>query len=128
MDPVALMPLAATLGISFPTAGPDCVTAALEWKPELCTTGGALHGGTLMALGDSAGGLCAYLNLPPGSTGTTTISSSTSFLAAARGGTVEATARPVRVGRTVIAIDVRIRDDSGRLLATMAQSQLVLRG
>lgn len=126
MDPVELMPLAATLGITFPTAEAGCVKARMEWRAELCTTGGVLHGGTLMALGDSAGGLCAFLNLPTGSPGTTTVSSSTAFLAACRGGIVEATATPLKVGRTVIAIDVAVRDGDGRLLATMTQSQLVL--
>ena len=50
------MPLGATLGIR--TSGtPDEVEATLDWAPELCTAAGVLHGGTLMALADSAGGV-----------------------------------------------------------------------
>ena len=59
------MPLGATLGIRT-SGGPDEVEAALDWAPELCTAAGVLHGGVLMALADSAGGVCAFLNLPAG--------------------------------------------------------------
>lgn len=123
----AVMPLATTLGISFPEAGPDRVRATLDWREELCTAGGLMHGGALMALGDSAGGLCAFLNLPPGAAGTTTVASSTSFLSGVRGGTVEATARPLRAGRSIAAIEVELRDQDGKLVAKMTQSQMVLK-
>ena len=59
------MPLGAALGIRT-FGGPDEVEATLEWSPELCTADGVLHGGVLMALADSAGGVCAFFNLPPG--------------------------------------------------------------
>jgi 1,4-dihydroxy-2-naphthoyl-CoA hydrolase len=39
----------------------------------LCTAGGALHGGVIMSLADSAGATLAYLNLPQGANGTSTI-------------------------------------------------------
>ena len=32
----------------------------LQWAPERTTAGGILHGGALMALADTLGGLCAY--------------------------------------------------------------------
>ena len=44
-----------------------------------------------MGLADSLGGLCAYLNLPPGAQ-TATISSGTVFLRGVRGGVVTAVA------------------------------------
>ena len=46
------------------------IDATLDWAPELCTAAGILHGGVLMSLADAAGGVCAFLNLPPGATGT----------------------------------------------------------
>ena len=82
----ALMPFAATLGIDFLRYEPEEVRARLAWAPELCTSGGAMHGGAVMALADSAGGACAYLNLPPGAAGTTTVESKTNFLRAVRDG------------------------------------------
>ena len=95
-DLVAMMPFAAQLGIELTAATPEEVTGRLAWREDLCTTGGLLHGGALMALADSLGGVCAFLNLPPGA-GTATISSTTNFLRAVRGGHAVATTRPLRV-------------------------------
>jgi 1,4-dihydroxy-2-naphthoyl-CoA hydrolase len=122
---LALMPLAATLGIVLDAAGPDQVTGRLAWAPQLCTSGGVLHGGALMSLADSLGGLCAFLNLPDGA-GTATISSSTSFLRAVRGGEVTGTCRPLHTGRTVIVVQTDLRDGPGRLVAQVTQSQAVI--
>jgi 1,4-dihydroxy-2-naphthoyl-CoA hydrolase len=121
-----LMPFAATLGIAFRNYEPEEVRATMSWAPELCTAGGAMHGGALMALADTAGGACAFLNLPPGAHGTTTVESKTNFLRAVRDGEVEAVSRPLHVGRTVIVIETDVRDDEGRLAARVTQSQLVL--
>jgi uncharacterized protein (TIGR00369 family) len=84
-----------------------------------------LHGGTLMGLADNLGGVCAYLNLPAGA-GTATISSSTNFMRGVREGYVTATARPLRVGRTVIVVHTELRDDKGRLAAATTQAQAVI--
>jgi uncharacterized protein (TIGR00369 family) len=121
-----LMPLAETLGIRWSRAEAGEVRCSLDWAPGLCTTGGALHGGALMALADSAGGACAYLNLPDGAQGTTTVESKTSFLRAARSGTVEAVSRPLHAGRTLIVVETEVRDDQGKLVAKVTQTQLVL--
>ncbi len=80
----ALVPLAATLGLRVAEAAPERVRLELDHRPELCTAGGVLHGGAIMALADTAGALCAYLNLPEGATGTTTVESKTNLLAAVR--------------------------------------------
>ena len=64
---------------------PDAVVLELAWRPELCTSNGILHGGVIMALADSAGAGCAFLNLPDGAAGTSTIESKTNFLGAVRG-------------------------------------------
>jgi len=87
-----------------------------------------MHGGALMALADCVGGMCAYLNLPDGATGTATIQSSTNFLRPVRDGYVEAVSRPLKVGRTVIVIETEIVDAEGRAVAHVAQSQAVLLG
>jgi uncharacterized protein (TIGR00369 family) len=89
VDLLALMPFAQTLGVEVLAAGPDEVRARLFWRERLCTAGGVLHGGVLMALGDSTGALCAYLNLPD-SASTTTIESKTNFHRAVADGHVDA--------------------------------------
>jgi 1,4-dihydroxy-2-naphthoyl-CoA hydrolase len=124
-DLMATMPFASRLGIELTTATPAEVTGRLAWREDLCTTGGLLHGGALMAFADSLGGVCAFLNLPPGA-GTATISSTTNFLRALREGHARATSRPLRVGRSVIVVQTEVRDDAGKPLAHTTQSQAVI--
>jgi uncharacterized protein (TIGR00369 family) len=122
-----LMPFTKLLGVRFAAAGKDEVRAHLDWAPELCTSGGVLHGGALMSLADSTGAACAYFNLPEGA-GTTTIESKTNFLRGVREGSVEATSRPLHVGRTVIVVETDLRDDRGKLVGRVTQTQMVLGG
>ncbi len=121
----ALMPFATTLGIELELASKDPTVGRLAYDPSLATAGGALHGGALMALADSVGAVCAYLNLPPGTT-TSTTSSNTVFLRGVRSGVVTATARPLHAGRSTIAISTELRDAEGVLVAQTTQSQAVL--
>jgi len=79
-----------------------------------------------MALADTAGGICAFRNLPPDAAGTTTIESKTNFLQSVTGGYIIAAARPLHVGRTLIVIESDVSDDHERLIGRVIQSQLVL--
>lgn len=121
------MPYAALLGIEDVRVDAGEVRATLQWAENLTTAGGILHGGVLMGLADSLGGYCAFLNLPEGASGTTTIESKTNFLRAVRSGAVEAVTRPLHIGRTVIVVDTEVRDPDGRLVARVTQTQAVLR-
>jgi uncharacterized protein (TIGR00369 family) len=120
------MPLCATLGMRVVTQTPDLVEITLDWDPSMCTSGGLLHGGAVMALADSAGGACAFFNLPEGA-GTSTIESKTNFLGGVKSGSITATARPLHVGGTTIAVETEVRDDAGKLVAKTTQTQIVLR-
>ena len=122
----ASMPLCATLGMRVDTADATLVQLSLDWSPELCTTAGLLHGGAVMALADSAGGACAFLNLPEGA-GTSTIESKTNFLGAVKEGIVTASARPLHVGGSTIVVETEIRRADGKLVAKVTQTQAVLK-
>lgn len=130
-DPTQLvhstMPLCAHLGVRGVRADAEEVVLTMEWRPELCTIGGLLHGGAVMALADSAGAVAAFLNLPEGGIGTSTISSGTSFLRGVKGGTVTATSKVLHRGGTTIAVETEVADDEGRLVAKVTQTQAVLR-
>jgi uncharacterized protein (TIGR00369 family) len=118
------MPLASTLGMTT-RGGPEEIEATLEYAPELTTAGGVLHGGVLMALADSAGAVCAFLNLPQGAR-TVTIESKTNFLGAVREGRVVARSRPLHQGRTTIVVETDVHDATGRHVARTTQTQAVL--
>jgi 1,4-dihydroxy-2-naphthoyl-CoA hydrolase len=122
---LAMMPFAAGLGIVLDAATVGEVRGRLAWAPERCTSGGILHGGVLMALADSLGGICAFLNLPPGAL-TATTSSATVFTRAVRSGEVTAVTRPLHVGRTVIVVQTDMTDVAGRRVAQVTQTQAVL--
>jgi putative phosphoribosyl transferase len=124
---VEMMPFAAGLGIVLDAAAPGEIRGRMPWAPERCTTGGILHGGALMALADSLGGICAFLNLPPGAL-TATTSSATVFTRAVRSGEVTAVTRPLHVGRSTIVVQTDLTDDAGRRVAQVTQTQAVLPG
>ena len=107
-------------------ASPEEVRARLAWEERLCTAGGILHGGALMALADAAGAYCAFLNLPDGAGGTATIESKTNFFRAVREGHVEASARPLHRGRTTIVVETDLFDAGGKHVARVTQTQAVL--
>ena len=122
----ATAPFGGLLGIEWLAASPDEVTARLAWDESRCTAGGVLHGGAIMGLADTAGGLLAFLALPEGATATATLESKTNFFAPVRSGFVQATSRPLHRGRRTIVIDTEIHDDEGRLVARVTQTQVVL--
>ena len=122
------MPFAEALGLEVLAASPDEVLARIAWDERLCTAAGMLHGGALMSLADASGGLCAYLNLPEGSTGTATIESKTNFFRAVRDGHVVATSRPLHRGRTTIVVETDLHDAAGKHVARVTQTQAVLLG
>jgi 1,4-dihydroxy-2-naphthoyl-CoA hydrolase len=124
-DLVALMPFADMLGLKIRAASKDEVVGILEWAPERCTSGGVLHGGALMALADSIGAVCAFLNLPEGAA-TSTIESKTNFFRAVATGSATATAKPVHIGRRTIVVQSEIRNDDQKLVALVIQTQAVL--
>jgi uncharacterized protein (TIGR00369 family) len=124
-DLVAMMPFAAGMGIELSTAAAEQVRGTMAWRAELCTTFGALHGGAMMAMADSLGAVCAFLNLPDGAT-TSTIESKTNFFRGLREGALHATSTPLHVGRTTIVIQTDLVDDRGKHVARVTQTQAVI--
>ncbi len=119
------MPFAALVGIDLLEASSELVRGRLAWAPERCTAGDLLHGGALMALADTCGGVCAFLNLPEGAQGTATVESKTNFLRAVREGTITASTRPLHVGRTLVVLETELTRDDGSLVAKVTQSQAI---
>ena len=122
------MPFAVAVGVQLDAADRDEVRGHLDWAADRCTVGGALHGGVLMALADSLGAICAFLNLPEGAAGTSTIESKTNFFrgVASDAGPVTATTTPLHAGRTTIVVQTDVRDAGGRRVALVTQTQAVL--
>jgi uncharacterized protein (TIGR00369 family) len=131
-DPVAalqhrLQPLfPGLIGLQLVEVGPERIVATMLVRPDLCTTGGILHGGAHMAFADTLGAVGTFVNLPDGK-GTTTVESSTKFIGSAKvGTTVTGESTPLHKGRTTMVWQTAIRNEQGKLCAMVTQTQLVL--
>jgi uncharacterized protein (TIGR00369 family) len=116
------------MGLELTEVGPERVVATLAVRPDLCTTGGILHGGALMAFADTLGAVGTFVNLSAGKR-TTTVESSTKFIGAAKVGSVvtgECTA--LHRGRTTMVWQTRVTSDAGKLCGVVTQTQLVIEG
>lgn len=122
-----VMPFAQLMGVKVLEASAERVVAELLVREDLCTTGGRMHGGAMMAFADTLGGIGGYLALPEGATATTTLESKTNFLGAAKlGTTVRGEATPVHVGRTTSVWTTKITNADGKPVALVTQTQMVL--
>jgi uncharacterized protein (TIGR00369 family) len=119
------MPFVRHCGIEIESARPDEVRGKLEWREELCTTGGVVHGGAMMTLADTLGAVCAFLNLPQGAR-TATLESKTNFFRPVSKGALSGTATPLHVGKATIVVQTDLRDDAGKRVALVVQTQAVI--
>ena len=116
------------LGIELTEVAPERVAARLMVRDALCTTGKVLHGGAIMAFADTLGAVGTFVNLPRGAR-TTTIESKTNFLGAAPlGARILGESTPVHRGRTTMVWQTRITLETGKLVALVTQTQMVLPG
>ncbi len=129
MDMDLKLGLARHLGMQFIEATPERVIAELEIREQVSTLGGSIHGGTLMALADTAGavGTLSFLEKNPAAgKGTATLESKTNFFAAARSGKVRAESTPLHKGRRTHVWQTRVTDENGKLLSLTIQTQMIL--
>ena len=114
------------MGVRLTSLAPDRVTAELQVRPDLCTSGGILHGGAYMAFADTLGAVGTVLNLTEGQR-TTTTDSSTKFIAGAKlGTTVLGESLALHRGRTTQVWQTMLRNADGKLCAVVTQTQLIL--
>lgn len=114
------------MGLELTAVGPERVTATMRVRPDLCTAGDILHGGAVMAFADTLGAVATFVNLPHGAR-TTTVESSTKFLAAAPAGTtVSGECTAFHRGRTTMVWQTLVHTEEGKLCAVVTQTQLVI--
>lgn len=114
------------MGIELKEASAERVVAAMTVRPDLCTTGEALHGGAIMAFADTLGAVGTFQNLAEGAR-TTTIESTTKFIRGARvGSTIIGECTAFHRGRTTHVWQTLVKTDDGKLCAVITQTQLVL--
>ena len=126
-NPADMMPFSKLMGVKITSAEKDCIAGELVVRDDLCTVGGILHGGAIMAFADALGAVGAAMNLPEGASGTTTIESKTNFLGPAPVGMkVLVMTTPVQRGRRLSVWQTRITREDDKAVALVTQTQLVL--
>ena len=126
-NPADAMPFSRSIGVVITEASAEAVKGELLVRDDLCTTQNIMHGGAIMAFADALGAVGAYLSLPDGAKGTTTIESKTNFLGAAEeGAKVHGVATPLKSGSRVSVWRTEISTDDGNPIAFVVQTQLAL--
>jgi 1,4-dihydroxy-2-naphthoyl-CoA hydrolase len=114
------------MGVRLLTLEPERVVAELVVRPDLCTTGGVLHGGAYMAFADTLGAIGTVINMPQGKR-TTTTDSSTKFIGSTHvNTTLTGESIALHRGRTTMVWQTTVRSSEGKLCAVVTQTQLIL--
>jgi 1,4-dihydroxy-2-naphthoyl-CoA hydrolase len=102
----------------------DFVEVEITVGDEHLNDVGRIHGGMLMSVADTLGGVGARLSLRPG-WGTATTDSHTNFLAGAKGPLLRAVCRPLRIGERLSVWQTEIYE-ADRKVSVTSQTQIHL--
>ena len=108
--------LGGLIGIRFVEQGDDFLRASLQVGPRTHQPTQRLHGGASAALAEEVGSTASNLCLDPALQEAVGVELSASHLRGIGEGTIVATARPLRIGRTQHVWDVRIESEPGKLI------------
>jgi uncharacterized protein (TIGR00369 family) len=126
MDQWEPSPFLQLMGLTIISRSAERTESELIIREDLCNRRGVMHGGAVMAWGDTLGGLTASAALTGGQR-TATIESKTNFFAPIpKGDSARAVCVPLHSGRTTIVLQTNITRGDGRLAAIVTQTQIVL--
>jgi uncharacterized protein (TIGR00369 family) len=115
-----------TLDIRFLEATEDRVVATMPVNSKVHQPDGVLHGGASVALAETVGSFASALSINRETHIVRGIEVSANHLRSIREGIVTATAIPLHKGRTTHLWEIRITDESLRLISLCKLSTLIL--
>jgi uncharacterized protein (TIGR00369 family) len=119
------IPFLTHLKILTETLGKGSAQLSVPIEAHLTNSLGTAHGGVIMSLLDVA--LCtAARTLHPESVGVITISMSTSFIGAGKGGKLLADARVLKDGRSLSFVEAEAKNEDGSMVAKAIATVRVL--
>jgi uncharacterized protein (TIGR00369 family) len=121
----AMMPYGKTLGFKVERLAAGEAVVSLACSTQLHNVFGYTHGGAIFSIADTAIGIAHLASIGHDQTATT-IECSISYIRPALTGTLRATARTVKQGRTLSFYECDIADDSGRLMARVSATMMTL--
>jgi len=126
MDQRGPSPFTRLMGVKIISRSAERTESELLIREDLCNRHGVIHGGAVMAWGDTLGGMTASAALADGQR-TATIESKTNFFAPIpKGDTARAVCTPLHSGRSTIVLQTNITRGDGKLAAIVTQTQIVL--
>jgi uncharacterized protein (TIGR00369 family) len=111
-------PYVGHLGMRLTNLQPGMATLTLPFTMPLVTIGTIVHGGAIASLIDTAAMVAAWsgVEVPEKPRGTT-VGLTVTYLAAATGEDLQATAKVLRRGRSLVYLDVEVHGAAGDLVA-----------
>jgi uncharacterized protein (TIGR00369 family) len=113
-----ISPYVGLLGIQLTDMRPDEATLRLPFADSLITIGTTVHGGAIASLIDTAAMVAAWSDdsVPDNMRGTT-VSLTVTYLAPAEHEDIQATARVLERGRSLVYLDVEVQSVSRKSIA-----------
>jgi 1,4-dihydroxy-2-naphthoyl-CoA hydrolase len=118
--------LMATLEIEYIDAGENFLTAKMPVNSRVHQPMGLLHGGATVALAESVGSAASLMFINTEKQEVRGIEISANHLRSKRDGTVFCTATIIHQGRSIHLWEIKITDETGRLISLCKLSNMVL--
>ena len=118
------------LGIRLTAVGDGTATGELDYRKDMRQPGGLFHAGAILALADSVATSAALTVVSPEgefdlSRFPLAIQTSSNLVGNVDRGKLVAVAEAVHRGRTTIVVETKVRDGTGKLIATTSTTLLV---
>ncbi len=111
-------PFVGYLSIELVALAPGTATLRLPYDKTMTTIGSVVHGGAIATLIDTAGAAAAWSDAEvPANIRGTTVSLAISYLAAAEDEDIQAVARVLSRGRSLVYLDIEATTASGKAVA-----------
>ena len=106
-----------TLDIEFVDVGEDFLAARMPVTSKVHQLDGVLHGGATVALAETVGSAAVPVLSQDPTVSIVGIEISANHLKSVRSGYVTATAKPLRMGKTIQLMEIRVVDDEDNLIS-----------
>jgi 1,4-dihydroxy-2-naphthoyl-CoA hydrolase len=104
------------IGIQITAMGDDWLQGTMPVDRRTHQPYGLLHGGASVALAETLGSTAAMLTLDPAKERAVGLDINANHVRGVLSGTVTGTARPLHLGRSTQVWEIRIEDESGKLV------------
>tara|TARA_B100001057_G_scaffold409453_1_gene424135 strand:- start:771 stop:1187 length:417 start_codon:yes stop_codon:yes gene_type:complete len=106
-----------TLNIEFVNVGEDFLSARMPVTPKVHQIHGVLHGGATVALAETVGSAAVPVLSQDPNVSIVGIEISANHLKSVSSGYVTATAKPLRMGKNIQLMEIRVIDEESNLIS-----------